>query len=235
MRLISWNLNRWNGAAVADIAALAKVYSPDLLLMQEAKKEIDALPFAIGGHYSRTPFPKQRHGLAVWSARPLSTPESLTLPSAAGNETDRRLAQIIRRGDITIVNVHLSHSQILLRSQLSRIANAIDGPCAVIGDFNAIGPIFLPRFSDVGPRVATHMAKGILPVRPDRCVLRDLAYVGAAALPTGPSDHHPIMIDLAGEQARVREVRPDRLRQLLAIVAKCRAGRQSVRNCDGLK
>ncbi len=197
MRLISWNLDRWNGAGVADIAALARTHRPDFLLLQEAGKAIDALPAAIGGHYSRAPFPELRHGLAVWSPEPFPPPAILALPFRAWNKPDRRLAQIVRRGDTTIVNIHLPHGQLLLREQLAQIAGGVDGRCAVIGDFNAFGPVFLRGFADVGPRVATHVAKGILPVRIDRCLLRALVCVGATALASRPSDHRAIMIDLA--------------------------------------
>jgi hypothetical protein len=43
-------LLRRTGAAVTDVAALIEVHHPDLLFMQEATEEIEALPCAIGGH-----------------------------------------------------------------------------------------------------------------------------------------------------------------------------------------
>ncbi len=53
MRIISWNLLRRTGASLDDVAALARQERPDLLLMQEATDEIDALPTRLGGHYAR--------------------------------------------------------------------------------------------------------------------------------------------------------------------------------------
>jgi len=48
--------------------------------------------------------------------------------------------------------VHLSHGQFLNQWQLMHIANALDGPAAIVGDYNAVGPIKLAGFRDVGPR-----------------------------------------------------------------------------------
>jgi hypothetical protein len=97
---------------------------------------------------------------------------------------------------VTFANVHLSHGQILNRSQLLHVANALDGPAVVIGDYNAIGPIRLAGFKDVGPRQATHSPNNIIAFRLDRCMARGLRCSKAQTLARGPSDHHPIMLDL---------------------------------------
>jgi endonuclease/exonuclease/phosphatase family metal-dependent hydrolase len=100
-------------------------------------------------------------------------------------------------GEITFANVHLSHGQLLNRRQLARIAAALQGkPSAIIGDYNAVGPIFLPGFADVGPREPTHLSGNVMPVRLDRCLAHRLVCSMADALDFGPSDHRPIRLEL---------------------------------------
>jgi endonuclease/exonuclease/phosphatase (EEP) superfamily protein YafD len=197
LRILSWNLLRRVGATVDDVAALVAAHRPDLLLMQEATAEIDALPRKIGGYYTRQPLPGRIHGLAAWSPTPLPEPEILRLPHAKTKRASYpRVAQVLRFDGAEIVNVHLSHGQLMLRRQLEEIADAVNGHSAVIGDFNAVGATELPGFRDVGPRQPTHFAKGVLPFRLDRCLVRGLGCIDARAFRRGPSDHRPISIDL---------------------------------------
>ena len=197
MKVVSWNLLRVVGAAVEDVAALVRVEQPDLLLMQEATKEIARLPDHVGGHFHREPLPGRIHGLAAWSPHPLPRPETLRLPvSRIPGAVPPRIAQIIRLGEITIANVHLSHGQLLNRRQLLHVARAVDGPTAVIGDYNLIGPTLLPGFKDVGPREPTHVASNLVPVRLDRCLVRGLRCAEARTLARGRSDHHPLALRL---------------------------------------
>jgi exonuclease III len=65
VRLISWNVLRWIGATAADLAALIESHSPDLLLLQEATTDIDALPTLAGGHFWRRSMPRRIHGLGI--------------------------------------------------------------------------------------------------------------------------------------------------------------------------
>lgn len=197
LKVISWNLLRRTGAAVKDVADLVRREAPDLLLMQEATREIEALPTLVGGHFYREPLPRRIHGLAAWSPFPLPQPQALALPiSQMPGRVPPRVAQLVRIGDITFANVHLSHGQLLNRRQLLRVASELDGPAAVIGDYNAVGPTLLPGFRDVGPRVPTHFATNVVPFRLDRCLVRGLRCVGARTLERGPSDHRPIVLDL---------------------------------------
>jgi endonuclease/exonuclease/phosphatase family metal-dependent hydrolase len=101
-----------------------------------------------------------------------------------------RLAQILKLDGISIANVHLSHGQVLNRRQLKAIADATHGPTVIIGDCNAVGPIALGGFAEVGPRNPTHKLK----TRLDRCLIRDLHCTQARVLGRGPSDHHPIEV-----------------------------------------
>lgn len=195
MKIISWNLLRLVGASPDEVAALVEREAPDVLLMQEATRQIDRLPELVGGHYMRRLQPGRVHGLAVWSRhRPIATPEVVALPQGA---MFRRIGLVVDMGDFSLANVHLSHGQVLNRRQLWRIAAALPERAAVLGDFNLVGPCLLPGFRDVGPRAATHRAAEMVPLRIDRCLVRGLDCLGTSVLGRESSDHHPIVVRLA--------------------------------------
>jgi endonuclease/exonuclease/phosphatase (EEP) superfamily protein YafD len=197
LKIISWNLLRLVGADVGDVAALIARHRPDLLLMQEATRDVTALPELVGGHFFHEPLDGRVYGLAAWSPHPLSPPTALPLPvSTMPGRVPPRVAQIIAFGGMTFANVHLSHGQLLNRLQLIRIARALHGPSAIVGDYNAVGPIKLERFRDVGPREPTHRPGTVLSFRLDRCMVRGVRCVGRAVLDRGPSDHRPIVLEL---------------------------------------
>jgi endonuclease/exonuclease/phosphatase family metal-dependent hydrolase len=201
---------------------------PDLLLMQEATRHMEALPGLVGGHFHRLSWLGRVHGLAVWSLHRFTPPRALSLPaSRLPGRLPRRRAQLVQLADITFANVHLSHGQLLNRRQLARVAAALRGkPSAIIGDYNMVGPVVLPGFHDVGPHEPTHFASDIVPFRLDRCLVHGLSCRAADALAFGPSDHRPIRLELAlaegwgresgGLRARpeYRPMRRDRLRRL---------------------
>ena len=194
MKLLSWNLLRTTGASLQDVVRLIQQEKPDLMLMQEATRVIDALPGEIGGGYARVPLPGRIHGLAMWMPGALpNAPEVIPLPSGS---VVHRVSQIINLGEFSVANVHLSHGQVLNRRQLRRIASHLPHNAAVIGDYNLVGPVLLPGFRDVGPRRFTHMCQDVLPLRLDRCIVRGLVCRDAAALPRGTSDHRPITMTL---------------------------------------
>lgn len=199
MKVLSWNLLRLTGAAVEDVVELARREKPDVFLMQEATKSMEELPSLLGGHFHRLSWLGRIHGLAVWSPHHFAVPRALSLPaSRLPGRLPRRRAQIVQVGEFTFANVHLSHGQLLNRRQLWRIAAALRGrPSAIIGDYNAVGPIILPGFADVGPREPTHYASNVVPFRLDRCLVHGLACRSAEALAFGPSDHRPIRLELA--------------------------------------
>ena len=197
MKVISWNLLRLTGAGIKDVAALIEQHRPDLLLLQEATGELAELPAQVGGYFFREPMDGRVYGLAAWSPHPLAPPYALPLPvSQLPGRVPPRVAQIVQLGSVTFANVHLSHGQLLNRWQLAHIANALAGPAAVVGDYNAIGPIKLTGFKDVGPRQPTHSPTNIISFRLDRCMARGLRCSYARVLSRGPSDHHPIGLDL---------------------------------------
>jgi endonuclease/exonuclease/phosphatase family metal-dependent hydrolase len=198
MKVISWNLLRLTGAGIKDVASLIERERPDILLMQEVTQHMDALPGLVGGHYHRMPWPGRIHGLAVWSRHNFTTPRVLPLPaSALPGRLPRRRSQIVQVGDMAFANVHLSHGQLLNRRQLFRIAAALRGkPSAIVGDYNAVGPILMPGFADVGPKEPTHFGGDVVPFRLDRCLVHGLHCMSARALAFGPSDHKPIVLEL---------------------------------------
>ncbi len=149
------------------------------------------LPALVGGCFFCEPLEGRIYGLAVWSPHPLLRPYALRLPVS---QVPGRV--IVQLGDVTFANVHLSHGQFLNRWQLMHIANALDGPAAIVGDYNAIGPIKLAGFKDVGPRQSTHSPNDIISFRLDRCMVRGLRCSYARVLARGSSDHHPILLKL---------------------------------------
>lgn len=197
-KVASWNLLRRVGAEARDVANLIQTCRPDLLLLQEATEEIAALPDLVGGHFFRHPMQKRIYGLAAWSPHPFPRTSALRLPaSVLPGRVPPRIAQIINFQGVIFANVHLSHGQFLNRFQLHHIAYAVEGPAVIMGDFNAVGPIKVPGFRDVGPRQRTHKASNIVALRLDRCITRDVRCFSAAVLDKGPSDHHPIVLELA--------------------------------------
>ncbi len=200
VKIISWNLLRLVGASLGDVARLIRRNGPDLLLMQEATEEMDGLPLLLGGHYHRALLPGRVHGLAAWSPRRLPADTATVLPLPAG-AMFQRVCQIVDIGEFAVANVHLSHGQVLNRRQLRRIAGALPPRAAILGDFNLVGPTFLPGFRDVGPREPTHIAGDMMPLRIDRCVARGLDCFSARALDRGASDHRPIMVQLSAAAA----------------------------------
>jgi endonuclease/exonuclease/phosphatase (EEP) superfamily protein YafD len=201
VKIISWNLLRLTGAKIGDVVRLVKHERPDVLLMQEATRDIDSLQDYLGGFYSRVPLPGRIHGLAVWSAAARPKPHVLKLPSGAVVD---RVCQIIDLGAFSVANVHLSHGQLLNRRQLRHIADHLPARAAVLGDYNLLGPALLPGFTEAGPREFTHMCADMLPLRLDRCYLRGLQCSEAAALHRSASDHRPIMVRLQVAAGRGR-------------------------------
>jgi endonuclease/exonuclease/phosphatase (EEP) superfamily protein YafD len=198
MRILSWNVLRRSGATPHDVAQLITQLSPDIALLQEVGASFASLTDIIGGQYEACPFLNREDGLGAWFRSPVNAVECVQLPREAERRRKaHRVAMIIRLADRTIANVHLAHGQTLLRRQFALVADKIDGPAAILGDFNVVGPLRHRGWCDVGPRAVTHMAMGLLPLRLDRCFTRDWPIVQARALRRGPSDHRPIVVDLS--------------------------------------
>jgi endonuclease/exonuclease/phosphatase family metal-dependent hydrolase len=205
VKVISWNLLRLTGAAVEDVADLIERERPDLMLMQEATQGVHNLPALAGGSFQGELLPGRIYGLAAWSPKPLQPGRFLPLPvSQMPGRLPLRLAQILEVDGVTFANVHLSHGQILNRRQLAHIARALEGPAAVIGDFNAVGPVMLSSFRDIGPRQPTHVLRNVPSFRLDRCLVRGLRCTQARVLGRGRSDHHPIILELHPAQESER-------------------------------
>ena len=197
LRVVSWNLLRRVGAGVEDVARLVKSHHPDLLLLQECTEDIVTLPSLVGGHFFRHPMQSRIYGLAAWSPHPFPASTEIRLPaSILPGRVPPRLAQLINFRGVTFANVHLSHGQFLNRFQLRHIIEQMEGPAAIIGDFNAVGPVGLQGFADIGPRRRTHRAGKIVNLRLDRCIARGLVCSASEVLDKGPSDHHPMVLDI---------------------------------------
>src|SRR6195952_799610 len=139
LRVVSWNLLRRVGAGVDDVARLVKTHHPDLLLLQECTEEIMCLPTLVGGHFFRHPMQSRIYGLAAWSPVPLPQSTAIRLPySILPGRVPPPLAATISIRGMTIANGRRSHGQFLTRFQLPHIMEQLQGPAAIIGDFNAV-------------------------------------------------------------------------------------------------
>lgn len=217
-KIVSWNLLRRTGAAVDCLVTLIEQERPDLLLMQEATKEIAALKDRVGGVYAWAQLPGRIHGLAMWSPIPWAKPpEIVTLPPGVLID---RVCQVLDWGEFGVANVHLSHGQVLNRRQLRRIESHLPVRAAVLGDYNIVGPALLPGFRDVGPRRPTHAMVDVLPLRLDRCLVRGLVCHERMVLPRGLYDHHPIVVRLSPAPEGVASV--GRLRGMAEAVGRLR-------------
>ncbi len=197
MKIVSWNLLYRQGAAAADIAGIIERQRPDLFLMQEATEGIDSLPSHAGGQLYKLPWKGKSYALGAWVPQGHLKTSSLELPySKVPGKFPPRVAQVLSFEGYSIVNVHLSHGQLLNRRQLRKIAKSIEGPLAIIGDFNTLGPVVMRGFKDVGPRQVTHVAKKVMPFRLDRCFVRDLKCQNSRVLERGRSDHRPIVLHI---------------------------------------
>lgn len=207
MKIASWNLLHRSGATVEEILRIIRIEEPDVLLMQEVIPEIDILPAVAGGHYQRHPWPGKQYGMAIWSTVRLEVFDTLHLPfTKMPGSFPQRFAQITEINGITIANVHLSHGQVLNRRQLTTIANGTNGATVIMGDFNAVGPVVMKNFRDIGPRKPTHRAQKIVPFRLDRCLVRGLGCNDAKVLHPHSSDHHPIVVSLDLNEEKSRAV-----------------------------
>ena len=120
----------------------------------------------------------------------------LDLPPPLFRGIRRRCAQVLDWRGLAIANVHLDHGQRANRRQLRALLAAEPALDLICGDFNMIGRDGLAGFRDLGPRVPTHLAWGVLPLRLDRCLARCHRVAARRALPRGRSDHRPILVDL---------------------------------------
>jgi endonuclease/exonuclease/phosphatase family metal-dependent hydrolase len=196
MKIVSWNLLHSVGATLDEIVHLAEREKPDLLLMQEATETVDRLPDRIGGHCARNPLPGRLHGLAAWCPLPFSrAPHQIALQPGL---FVKRISQIVSLEHFSVANVHLSHGQLMNRRQLRLIASHLPPRAMIIGDCNMVGPALLPGFRDVGERGPTHDMGEMVPLRLDRCFIRNLSRVRAEILGRAGSDHRPIAIWVDG-------------------------------------
>ncbi len=193
LRLLSWNLLRRTGVSCAELARLIEAQEVDIALLQEVTEEFEALPSLVGGAFVRHALPGRIHGPAIWARNGLALPRRVPLVSRA----IRRHAVMADIDGVSFASVHLSHGQLACRRQAREACDSLLTASAVLaGDFNMVGPLKLEGFREVGPREPTHYARGLLPVRIDRCFVRGFTCRQSRALDRGRSDHRPILLDL---------------------------------------
>ena len=163
----------------------------------------------------------------MWSRIALPRPP-VVMPLPAGS-LFQRVCQIVELDGVGIVNVHLSHGQVLNRRQLRRIAWVLPKRAAVLGDYNLIGPALLPGFDDVGPRHPTHVMGDLVPLRIDRCLVRDLTCLlqrrAAAAAFRPPADRGDAgRGHRAGTAGRRLKIRQQQARRGIAQAHRQRPG-----------
>ena len=219
VKIVSWNLLRRTGAGIEDLARLIESERPDLLLMQEVTADLAGLCDRVGGHFVRAPMPRRIHGLAVWSPAPLPTPP--VAHALQAGTIFRRICQVIALDGFAVVNVHLSHGQVLNRRQLRRIAGLLPDRTAILGDFNIVGPHLVPGYRDVGPRRPTHLMAEVVPLRLDRCLVKGMVCTDARALPRRRSDHRPIVVTLTPDTLDGRD-QPQPARGMARLIGQRR-------------
>ena len=62
---------------------------------------------------------------------------------------------------------------------------------------------------DIGPRKRTHRAGKVIALRLDRCIARGLVCAASEVLDKGPSDHHPMVLDMKVDAAFHRPTMED--------------------------
>jgi endonuclease/exonuclease/phosphatase (EEP) superfamily protein YafD len=165
-------------------------------------------------HQIRHPQP-DAFGIALYSRYPVERASELTLVSTVA--IDARIAT--PRGDVRVIGVHLrppksralAHERNAQLTALAMHVAAIDGPLAVLGDFN-ISP-YSPYFTEWLAATGLHDAREglsldfswptffpLLGVPIDYCLVRDgLTVAQYARLPPFGSDHYPVLARLAQE------------------------------------
>ena len=198
LRVLSWNVLRRCGATPGEVAAWVHAEAVDLVLLQEADDTFRSLSALLGGEYQGRAFDGGPDGLGAWSRAGLQDVRwlDLEMPDNGPKMRRKRRAMVITANGTKVANVHLSHGQMLARRQFAQAAGAIGEQGAVVGDYNMVGPVWVDGWMDAGPSTWTHLAKGLVPLRLDRCLVRGMQCDAPRALRRGSSDHRPIVFDL---------------------------------------
>jgi len=166
---------------------------------------LDLAPAKPGG-------PRRRYGTALLSRHPLRGPASHPLPTAPGAEPRGYVTATIdvRGTAVRLVATHLQHDSADARHRQARaLASVVDSaaePVVLLGDLNAEpgSPELAPLAGHLAdawvaagegpgatfPSEAPHLRiDGVL-------VSPGLTVTAAAVVPTGASDHRPVVVDL---------------------------------------
>jgi len=220
IRILSYNL--WHGRAQHEVAALVEAHDPDVVCLQEAQAH--ALPHRIGGVELVAITPRNRLGLALYaradrfevksaSAFPLSTSRHDRLVGG----TDHRLVAALVRDEVADRDVVLgsfhgtpfTDSNRFRRIQVDDAHHALkelgpDLPALMAGDYNH--PILLGMlrrhvkrrgFTLAFTATSTfHRDGNLMRGKFDLATASGLDVVESVALPSGKSDHRPVLFTL---------------------------------------
>jgi endonuclease/exonuclease/phosphatase (EEP) superfamily protein YafD len=194
---------------------LVRNESPDVVLLVEYTPEWSAKAAELRAAY---PHHLERpadgaYGIALYSRFPLDSIEPFMLGTTAAIEAHVRAPS----GPLTLLGVHLRppttpRNAADRNRQLDLLAErlaAVQGPVAVIGDFNITpySPLYLEFLEGTGltdsrrgrtlsPSWPTYLPVLGIPI--DHCVVsRDVTIVAHRGLPRFGSDHYPILAELA--------------------------------------
>jgi len=210
MRLLTWNT--WKNAAPYDarlavMVERSRAAAADIVLLQEvfAGGGLDTaahLGAALGLRVHAAPARRKprphagaridsTNGLALLATRAAEAQTVMPLPSASADPD--RIAQIVHVGDVTVVNLHLTHldgANDLRRAQVAHVLQGLPRgrPTVIGGDLNA-GPsspaLELLRAAGFRDLAAARPFATCGDRRIDYLLTRDMAVVDAAVTPVG--------------------------------------------------
>lgn len=205
LRILSWNVLRGMGATRDDVFRLATMTKADIICLQETEPN-NTRRLTADYWIFHAPFINRKQGVALCLSRSRFPEEpafqSIDLAWEGRNRPHRRAA-IAHTDLIGVASIHLSHDQIFNRYQIRQTRQRLTAqrqasyPCAICGDTNALGPTPARGFKDNGPKSQTHLMLGLIGVRIDRFLTRNLRVTQRTAYEPGPSDHRPILIEAA--------------------------------------